>query len=91
MVNMAATMETGIVKLKCKVSEYGEKLKKSIVNKNAGDGHYVALAIGIVLAVVIGAVVFKAVSGDTGFINGIVTSVNKAVTDFITKLTNATT
>lgn len=89
MENMITTMKTGIVRIKCDLPKYSEKLKKYITNKNDGDGHYVALAIGILLSVVVGSIVFKAVSGDAGFINGIVSSVNKVITDFITKLTNA--
>lgn len=62
-------------------------LKKKILNKKRGDGHYVAVAVTIVIALIIGGLVYTYFAGDNGYINTILGNITSKITSFVQKIT----
>lgn len=63
-------------------------LKTKVLSKRPGDGHYVAIAITLLLALAIGGIVWAVVGGDSGMINTWLTSITEKVTAFIGQITS---
>lgn len=55
--------------------------------KKPGDGHYVAIAIGLLLSLAIGGIVWAVAGGDSGIVKTWITSITNKVTTFINKIT----
>ena len=80
-----------MIKLVKKIEDTAKKaviaLRKKAMVKKPGDGHYVAIAIGLLLALAIGGIVWAVVGGDSGVVKTWITSVTNKVTTFINKIT----
>lgn len=63
------------------------KFKEIVMKKQNGDGHYVAIAIGLLLSIAIGGIIWALVGGNTGLIHTWLTSITQKVTDFISNIT----
>lgn len=63
-------------------------LKASLVSKRPGDGHYVAIAISLLLALAIGAIIWAVVGGNNGMIATWINNIVNRVTDFINQITS---
>lgn len=68
--------------------EKSERLMNGfLVKKMNGDGHYVAIMVTILLAIVVGAIVYQKVSGDSGLVSTWFDKIGTAMTTFITSIT----
>lgn len=80
-----------MIKLVKKIEDTANKaviaLRTKAMVKKPGDGHYVAIAIGLLLALAIGGIVWAVVGGDSGIVNTWITSITNKVTTFINKIT----
>lgn len=80
-----------MIKLVKKIEDTANKaviaLRTKAMVKKPGDGHYVAIAIGLLLALAIGGIVWAVVGGDSGMVNTWITSITNKVTTFINKIT----
>ena len=62
-------------------------LKTRLMAKNSGDGHYVAIAIGLLLALAIGGIVWAVAGGSSGMVQTWITKITSKVSSFIDKIT----
>lgn len=80
-----------MIKLVKKIEDTANKeviaLRTKAMVKKPGDGHYVAIAIGLLLALAIGGIVWAVVGGDSGMVKTWITSITNKVTTFINKIT----
>lgn len=80
-----------MIKLVKKIEDTANKaviaLRTKAMVKKPGDGHYVAIAIGLLLALAIGGIVWAVVGGDSGVVKTWITSITNKVTTFINKIT----
>lgn len=80
-----------MIKLVKKIEDTANKaviaLRTKAMVKKTGDGHYVAIAIGLLLALAIGGIVWAVVGGDSGMVKTWITSITNKVTTFINKIT----
>lgn len=80
-----------MIKLVKKIENTANKaviaLRTKAMVKKPGDGHYVAIAIGLLLALAIGGIVWAVVGGDSGIVKTWITSITNKVTTFINKIT----
>lgn len=80
-----------MIKLVKKIEDTANKaviaLRTKAMVKKTGDGHYVAIAIGLLLALAIGGIVWAVVGGDSGIVKTWITSITNKVTTFINKIT----
>lgn len=80
-----------MIKLVKKIEDTANKaviaLRTKAMVKKPGDGHYVAIAIGLLLALAIGGIVWAVVGGDSGMVKTWITSITDKVTTFINKIT----
>lgn len=74
--------------------ETKSELKKSKVLRNvklldtkAGDGHYIAVFITIILVVIIGTLIYDRVTGSTGIVNTALDNLGTSITTFMNHLT----
>ena len=58
-----------------------------LMTKRPGDGHYVALAIGLLLALAIGGILWALLGGQGGLIRTWFNSISTKVTNFINQIT----
>lgn len=63
------------------------QLKTKLIMKKQGDGHYVAIAIGLLLALAIGGIVWAVAGGDSGIVNKWITQITAKVNSFMQKIT----
>lgn len=61
--------------------------RTKLMAKNAGDGHYVAIAIGLLLSLAIGGIIWAIAGGNSGIVTTWINKITSKVTDFITKIT----
>ena len=61
--------------------------RTKLMAKNAGDGHYVAIAIGLLLSLAIGSIIWAIAGGNSGIVTTWINKITSKVTDFITKIT----
>ena len=61
--------------------------RTKLMAKNAGDGHYVAIAIGLLLSLAIGGIVWAIAGGNSGIVTTWINKITTKVTDFINKIT----
>lgn len=80
-----------MIKLVKKIEDTANKtiigLRTRAMVKKPGDGHYVAIAIGLLLALAIGGIVWAVAGGDSGIVKTWITSITNKVTTFINKIT----
>lgn len=80
-----------MIKLVKKIEDTANKaviaLRTKAMVKKPGDGHYVAIAIGLLLALAIGGIVWAVVGGNSGIVKTWITSITNKVTTFINKIT----
>lgn len=80
-----------MIKLVKKIEDTANKaviaLRTKAMVKKPGDGHYVAIAIGLLLALAIGGIVWAVVGGDSGMVKTWITSITNKVTTFMNKIT----
>lgn len=80
-----------MIKLVKKIEDTANKaviaLRTKAMVKKPGDGHYVAIAIGLLLALAIGGIVWAVVGGDSGMVKTWITSITNKVTTFINEIT----
>lgn len=80
-----------MIKLVKKIEDTANKaviaLRTKAMVKKPGDGHYVAIAIGLLLTLAIGGIVWAVVGGDSGIVKTWITSITNKVTTFINKIT----
>lgn len=80
-----------MIKLVKKIEDTANKaviaLRTKAMVKKPGDGHYVAIAIGLLLALAIGGIVWAVVGGDSGIVKTWITSITNKVTTFLNKIT----
>lgn len=80
-----------MIKLVKKIEDTANKaviaLRTKAMVKKPGDGHYVAIAIGLLLTLAIGGIVWAVVGGDSGMVKTWITSITNKVTTFINKIT----
>lgn len=74
--------------LKRKKDNKMNNLKTKVLSKRPGDGHYVAIAITLLLALAIGGIVWAVVGGDSGMISTWLSSITDKVTAFIGQITS---
>lgn len=80
MMNLAKKVET-------KINKEIIALKMRLMSKRSGDGHYVAIAIGLLLSLAIGGIVWAIVGGDSGMVTSWINKITTKVTSFIDKIT----
>jgi hypothetical protein len=61
--------------------------RTKLMAKNAGDGHYVAIAIGLLLSLAIGGIVWAIAGGNSGIVTTWITKITTKVSGFIDKIT----
>jgi hypothetical protein len=61
--------------------------RTKLMAKNAGDGHYVAIAIGLLLSLAIGGIIWAIAGGNSGIVTTWINKITTKVTDFINKIT----
>ena len=61
--------------------------RTKLMAKNAGDGHYVAIAIGLLLSLAIGGIIWAIAGGNSGIVTTWINKITSKVSDFITKIT----
>lgn len=80
-----------MIKLVKKIEDTANKtiigLRTRAMVKKPGDGHYVAIAIGLLLSLAIGGIVWAVAGGDSGIVKTWITSIANKVTTFINKIT----
>ena len=64
-------------------------IKTRLMAKSSGDGHYVAIAIGLLLALAIGGIVWAIAGGSSGMVQTWITKITTKVSSFIDKITSA--
>lgn len=60
-------------------------LKIRVMAKHPGDGHYVAIAVTLLLALAIGGIVWAVAGGDSGTVNKWITQIIAKINSFMTK------
>lgn len=73
-------------KMETKIEQKVIAAKLKMMSKLDGDGHYVAIAVSLLLALTIGALVYAFVSGSSGMSHWLDT-VGKKIDDFFTEIT----
>ena len=61
------------------------QLKIRVMAKHPGDGHYVAIAVALLLALAIGGIVWAVAGGDSGIVNKWITQIIAKINSFMTK------
>ena len=61
------------------------QLKIRVMAKHPGDGHYVAIAVTLLLALAIGGIVWAVAGGDSGIVNKWITQIIAKINSFMTK------
>ena len=61
--------------------------RTKLMAKTAGDGHYVAIAIGLLLSLAIGGIIWAIAGGNSGIVTTWINKITTKVTDFINKIT----
>lgn len=61
------------------------QLKIRVMAKHPGDGHYVAIAVSLLLALAIGGIVWAVAGGDSGMVNKWITQIIAKINSFMTK------
>mgnify|MGYP000013716214 FL=1 len=72
-----------------KVNDGAIALKTRMMVKTPGDGHYVAIAIGLLFSLAIGGIIWAVAGGESGMVKTWINSVTNKVTSFINKITSA--
>lgn len=80
-----------MIKLVKKIEDTANKtiigLRTRAMLKKPGDGHYIAIAIGLLLSLAIGGIVWAVAGGDSGIVKTWITSITNKVTTFMNKIT----
>lgn len=79
--NMANKIET-------KADQEVIAFKMRLLDKKDGDGHYIAIIVGVLIALLIGGIILGNLNGDSGMIRTWITSINGKITAFISKFTS---
>ena len=78
-----------MIKLVKKIEDTANKaviaLRTRAMVKKPGDGHYVAIAVGLLLALAIGGIVWAIAGGDSGIVNKWITQIIAKINSFMTK------
>ena len=61
------------------------QLKIRVMAKHPGDGHYVAIAVTLLLALAIGGIVWAVAGGDSGIVNKWITQIIAKINSFMNK------
>lgn len=72
-----------------KVNDGAIALKTRMMVKTPGDGHYVAIAICLLISLAIGGIIWAVAGGDSGMVKTWINSVTSKVTSFMDKITSA--
>lgn len=80
-----------MIKLVKKIEDTANKtiigLRTRAMVKKPGDGHYVAIAVVLLLTLAIGGIVWAVVGGESGMVKTWITSIADKVTTFMNKIT----
>lgn len=74
-------------KYSTKIGRKVSDIKNFILTKRSGDGHYVAIAVGLLLALAIGGIIWAVVGGNNGAVTTWINSIISKIGDFIAKIT----
>ena len=75
-------------KIETKTNQAMIAFKMHLLKKKDGDGHYIAIIVTVLIALLIGGIILGILQGDNGMIKTWITSINKKITDFIAKFTS---
>lgn len=78
-----------MIKLVKKIEDTANKtiiaLRTRAMVKKPGDGHYVAIAVVLLLTLAIGGIVWAVAGGDSGIVNKWITQIIAKINSFMTK------
>lgn len=76
-----------VKKVETKMNEKVIALKMRMMAKRSGDGHYVAIAIGLLLSLAIGGIIWAIAGGNSGIVTTWITKITSKVSSFIDQIT----
>lgn len=63
-------------------------LKTRMMMKKPGDGHYVAIALGLLITLALGGVFYSILGGKNGMFHTWITNISSKVTGFVNSITS---